>query len=112
MTRLARFLALIAIASAARAQGPSADWRTITTAHFRVHYAKEYEAWAMRAASRLESIRAAVVKEVGFDPPQRIDVIVGNPVASYNGVAWPILDAPRILFFTEPPGAGEEMGGN
>ena len=112
MTRLARLLALIAIASAARAQGPSADWRTITTAHFRVHYAKEYEAWAMRSASRLESIRAAVVKEVGFDPPQRIDVIVANPAASYNGVAWPILDAPRILLFAEPPGAGEEMGGN
>ncbi len=110
MSRILRLLALLAAASAAQAQGPSADWKTITTAHFRVHYPAPYEAWASRAASRIESIRAAIVKEVGFDPPQRIDVIVTNPVAQPNGVAWPLLDAPRILFYTEPPGPEEQIG--
>jgi hypothetical protein len=103
-------LVLLVIACGAQAQGPSADWRTITTAHFRVHYPAEYEQWAMRAASRIESIRAAVVKEVGFDPPQRIDIVISNPIASPNGYAWPVLDAPRIVFYTEPPGPEEQIG--
>ncbi|HSP13337.1 MAG TPA: hypothetical protein VLV78_01145 [Thermoanaerobaculia bacterium] len=110
MSRIVRLLALLAVASAVQAQGPSAGWRTIATPHFRVHYPAGYEQWASRAASRVESIRAAVVKEVGFDPPQTIDVIVSNPVASANGLAWPILDAPRIVFYTEPPGPDEQIG--
>src|SRR5688500_9949524 len=28
------------------AQKPDADWRTIETAHFRVHYPREYEQWS------------------------------------------------------------------
>lgn len=110
MTRLLRVIALLAIASAARAQAPSAGWRTIVTAHFRVYYPRPYEAWATRAASRLESIRAAVVREVGFDAPQRIDVIVANPIAGANGLTFPFLDTPRIVLFAEAPGPEEQIG--
>lgn len=100
------FLAVPAV----QAQAPSADWQTITTTHFRVHYPKEYAAWSERAASRLESIHAAVTREVGFDPPTMIDVIVSNPIAQPNGSAWPLLDTPRIIFFTEPPGPRDTIG--
>jgi WD40 repeat protein len=111
MSRIVRLFALLAAtAVVAQAQGPSAGWQTVSTAHFRVHYPLGYEQWASRAASRIESIRAAVVKEVGFDPPQTIDVIVMNPIATANGAAWPLLDAPRIVFFTEPPGPDEQIG--
>ena len=92
------------------AQGPSADWRTIETKHFRVHYPREYEEWSMRAASRLESIREAVSKEVGFAPPQVVDVLVGNPIAEPNGAAFPLLSTPRMVFFAEPPGPDEQLG--
>ena len=105
-----RVIALFAVAVAAHAQSPSADWRTITTAHFRVEYPRDYEAWATRAASRLESIRAAVVKEIGFDPPQTIEVIVSNPVSQANGEALPFLDTPRVIFWTQPPGPEEQIG--
>ncbi|HEX7152452.1 MAG TPA: hypothetical protein VF618_13270 [Thermoanaerobaculia bacterium] len=111
MTRpwlLALLLLLPAIPAAA--QGPAADWRTVETAHFRIHYPQPYEAWALRAASRIESIHAAVSTEVGFVPPQKIDVLISNPVAEPNGSAWPLLDAPRILFWTEPPGPEEQIG--
>ncbi|HEX7830035.1 MAG TPA: hypothetical protein VF787_10270, partial [Thermoanaerobaculia bacterium] len=93
-----------------RAQVPSDAWRTIETRHFRVHYPAEFEAWAMRAAERLEPIHAAVSKEVGFTPAQRIDVLVMNPVAEPNGSAWPFLDTPRIIFWTEPPNPDEQLG--
>jgi Tol biopolymer transport system component len=92
------------------AQGPSADWRTVETPHFRVHYPREYEAWSLRAAERLESIRDAVSQEVGFTPTQTIDVLVINPVADANGVAWPFLDTPRMIFYAEPPGPDEQLG--
>ncbi|HVG24905.1 MAG TPA: hypothetical protein VND45_12170, partial [Thermoanaerobaculia bacterium] len=105
-----RTLALLLLAPALLAQGPAHDWRTIELPHFRVHYPAGYETWATRAAERLEPIRADVVKEVGYAPPQVIDVIVMNPIAEPNGVAWPFLDTPRMIFFTEPPEPEEELG--
>ncbi len=111
MSRLFPIAALLVLfAIDARGQGPANEWRTVETRHFRVHYPSEYESWAMRAAERLEPIHAAVSKEVGYTPLQRIDVLVTNPVAEPNGVAWPFLDTPRILFFTEPPGPDEQLG--
>ncbi|MDQ3282261.1 MAG: hypothetical protein M3Q69_12705 [Acidobacteriota bacterium] len=103
-------LALLAAATVAHAQSPAAAWRTIETPHFRVHYPREYEEWSARAAGRLESIREAVSAEAGFTPPQKIDVLVMNPIAQANGSAWPFLDTPRMIFFTEPPGPDEQIG--
>jgi hypothetical protein len=105
-----RTLALLLLAPALLAQGPAHDWRTLELPHFRVHYPVEYEAWSMRAAEHLEAIRTEVSAEVGFTPAQTIDVVVMNPVAEPNGVAWPLLDTPRMIFFTEPPGPDEQLG--
>lgn len=110
MNRLLLAAVLALLSSPLLAQGPSADWRTIETAHFRVHFPAEYEAWAARAASRLESIRAAVVAEVGFSPTVVTDVLVMNPVAESNGMALPLLDNPRMVFWTEPPSPDQQIG--
>src|SRR2546425_4317129 len=59
------FVALLMVTAPMLAQAPSAHWRTIHTAHFRFHYPEEYEQWTLRAASRIESVRDAVVREVG-----------------------------------------------
>jgi hypothetical protein len=110
--RFALLSALLAVLLAAplQAQSPSADWMTITTPHFRVHYPRDYEEWATRAARRLESVRTIVSEEIGFVPSQTIDVLIVNPVAQPNGVAWPLLDTPRMIFFAEPPGPEEQIG--
>ena len=108
--RTALLLALLALASPAAAQAPHEDWRTITTPRFRVHYPLPYEAWSLRAAERLESIRSAVEKEVGYRSDAVVDVVITNPIAAANGLAWPILDAPRIVFYVEPPGPEEQIG--
>ena len=108
MTRTLTLLLLFTTAAAA--QSPDEEWRTIETAHFRVHYPAAYEEWSTRAAERLESIREAVSAEVGYAPPQKVDVLVGNPVAEPNGIAWPFLDTPRMILFTEPPGPDEQLG--
>jgi dipeptidyl aminopeptidase/acylaminoacyl peptidase len=109
MTGRLALLALL-LATPLYAQGPAADWRTVTTPHFRVHYPKPYEAWSLRAASRLESVRDAVAAEVGFAPDATTDVIVMNPVAEANGLTLPLLDTPRIVLWTEPPDPGEQIG--
>src|SRR5258707_8313195 len=66
---LLAFLALVATMEL-RGQSPAAEWRTVTTPHFRVHYTQDAAAWAQRAASRLEAVRQAGAKGGGFAPPQ------------------------------------------
>ena len=101
---------LLVGAPAVFAQAPSASWRTMRTPHFRIHYPAEYEAWAKAAASRIEPVRDAVVREVGFDPPQTTDVLIGNPRAEPNGLTIALLDAPRIVLWSEPPEPESSIG--
>ncbi|HSS52271.1 MAG TPA: hypothetical protein VLX28_25290, partial [Thermoanaerobaculia bacterium] len=105
-------IALLAVLlpAPANAQGPSADWRTLTTSHFRVHYPASSEAWARRAAARLDSIREQVVAEVGYAPLEVVDVLVSDPIASPNGQALPFLGWPRMILWTSPPGPESEIG--
>jgi len=106
----ASFFIGVILALPAFAQSPSAHWRTLTTPHFRIHYPREYEAWTTRAASEIESVRAAVVQEVGFSPEDVTDILVMNPVADANGATFPLLDHPRIVLFTEPPEPESQVG--
>jgi hypothetical protein len=103
-------LLLLVLALPAAAQGPSADWRTLETAHFRVHYPAASEAWARRAAGKLESIRERVAAEVGYTPPETVDVLVSDPFADPNGAAIPILGWPRLVLWTSPPGPESVIG--
>lgn len=103
-------LPLLLLAAPALAQGPSADWRTVETPHFRVHYPVESEAWAKRAAARLESVRERVAAEIGYTPPEIVDVLVSDPAADANGMAIPILGWPRIVLWTSPPGPESVIG--
>jgi hypothetical protein len=107
--RLVLMMALLA-AAAARGQSPAADWRTVTTPHFRVHYTPRDESWALRAASRLESVRNAVAREVGYATDEITDVLVENPIADANGLTLPLLGAPRIVYYTEPPEPESTIG--
>lgn len=105
-------LAFVSIffATAVFAQAPHEDWRTIATPHFRVHYPAAYEAWATRASARLESVRTAVVAEVGFAPKTVTDVLIENPSADANGITIALLDTPRIVLYAEPPEPETQIG--
>ncbi len=93
-----------------RAQPPSADWRTLDLPHFRVHYPAPSEAWARRVAARLEAIRERLAEEVGYRPPEVVDVVVADPVARPNGSAWPFLGRPRMVLWTSPPEPASLLG--
>lgn len=92
------------------AQAPWADWRTIETAHFRVHYPAPFEAWARRMAGSVEGIHERVTALVGYTPQRKTDVLVSDPQAESNGMALPFLDRPVIVLWTTPPGAESGIG--
>jgi len=109
-----RTLSLAAVIFAALtplgAQTPAADWRTVETAHFRIHYPQPYEAWTLRAATKLESIRDAVAHETGYAAEVRTDVLVVDPYAAANGLTYALLDTPRIVLFAEPAEPAGQIG--
>jgi len=92
------------------AQTPSADWRTVETKHFRVHYPQPFEAWAHDVVARLESTRDRVATRIGYFPEERVDVMVADPEATANGSAWPVLGWPRIILWTSPPEPESSIG--
>ncbi len=110
-TRASAVTVLLALlARGGIAQGPDAAWRTLETAHFRVHFPAASEAWTRRLALRLEATRSAVAELVGYVPPGTVDVVVADPDAAANGSAWPLLDAPRMVLWTTPPPAASQLG--
>lgn len=89
---------------------PAHEWRTIGTAHFRVHHRSEHTAWAQDVASRIEAVRGEVVKLVGYAPPAVIDIVIDDPVNASNGVALPDLHGLAMLFWPTPPDPSGAIG--
>ena len=89
---------------------PEAQWRTVRTDHFEVHYPREFEAWTLAMAERLESVRGAVGREVGSLPKKRVTVLVSDPLNLPNGSAWPYREAPAIIVWPTPPDPRSEIG--
>ncbi|MHB0972249.1 MAG: hypothetical protein ACYC7A_18880 [Thermoanaerobaculia bacterium] len=112
MRRLLLAIVLAACAMPVAAQSPDAEWRTIETAHFRFHYPAPFEEWTLSAATRMESIRTTLIEEIGYAAPERVDVIVADPLATANGSAWPFIGWPRLVLYTNPPGPASSIGTN
>jgi hypothetical protein len=112
MRRLLLALVLAVTALPVAAQSPSAEWRTLETPHFRFHYPAPFEEWTLGAATRMESIRTTLIEEIGYAPPERVDVLVMDPLATANGSAWPFIGWPRLVLWTNPPGPASGIGTN
>jgi Tol biopolymer transport system component len=111
MLRSAALCTLLGLAALpAAGQGPDASWETLSTAHFRVYYPAASATWTRHAVARLESIWARVEEEVGYRPPEVIDVLVEDPIASANGSALPFLGWPRMVLWTNPPDPESVIG--
>jgi WD40-like Beta Propeller Repeat len=102
--------ALLFASVALTAQAPSGPWRTIETAHFRVHFPAQFEPWARRAAGAIESIHDRVTEAVGWRPGRPIEVVIGDPQATSNGMAFPFLDRPAVVLWASPPEAESGIG--
>ena len=93
---------LLLLATASHAQlVPNDDWRTIRTAHFRVHFTPPLEEQARRAAANAE--RAYTQLSAELKPPRgTIDLVVSDNVDYVNGYATPF-PSNRIVVFAHPP---------
>ncbi len=110
--RRGRLVALLALAltSSALAQGPSADWRTLSTPHFHVSFPSEFEAFARHAGESLEAAYPRVIASIAGSPPLPIEVVVRDPRGTANGAAIPWLDRPQIVLWAYPPDADSDTG--
>src|SRR5688500_5082262 len=103
MRRILATLAFLVTTAPIEAQvvsRPWADWRTVETPHFRVHYPTELETWAAPTVGRLESVHEAVTAFVGYTPTGRITILIDDPLNIPYGSAWP---GDVIVLWPTPP---------
>ena len=93
---------LLLSAAAAQAQlVPNDDWRTLRTAHFRVHFTPPLEEQARRAAVNAERAYTQLAAEL-VPPRGTIDLVISDNVDFVNGYATPF-PSNRIVVFAHPP---------
>ncbi len=80
---------------------PNADWRTIRTEHFYVHFTPELEEVARRAATQAESAYTKLSQSLKR-PRGPIDVVISDDVDYANGFATPF-PSNRITLYANPP---------
>ena len=100
-TGAALLAALAIIAAPASAQRPDAEWRTIATAHFRVHFEPASEEVARRAAASAEWAYAALAREL-VPPRGTIELVVSDDVDFSNGYTT-TFPTNRIVVYAQPP---------
>ncbi|HJP61231.1 MAG TPA: hypothetical protein VJ865_14585, partial [Gemmatimonadaceae bacterium] len=94
-------LILIAAGDSSAQLAPNADWRTIHTKHFRVHFAPALEQEARRAAVNAERAYAQLSTEL-VPPRGIVDLVVSDDVDYVNGYATPY-PTNRIVVYAHPP---------
>ncbi|HUF31470.1 MAG TPA: hypothetical protein VMM77_12535 [Gemmatimonadaceae bacterium] len=93
--------AQVPTASAAQSIDPSAEWKTLSTTHFDVHFTPELESVARRGAAQAESSYAALAARL-HPPRGRVDLVFADNVDFTNGFATPV-PTNRIVVYTTPP---------
>ena len=96
----------VAATRAAAQVRPDLAWRTLETAHFRIHFTPELEALARRTAANAETAWAQLSDEL-VPPRGTVDIVVADNVDYANGYATPY-PSNRIVIYARPP--VEELG--
>lgn len=109
---VAALLVALPSAAAPRVQAPDAPWRTIRTAHYRIHFpaSPEFEPFAAEVSSRIEGIHREVVTWVGSEVTGPTDVVLRDPVAEANGSAIVLLPEPVVELWKTPPESDSPIG--
>ena len=93
----------VLLQAAPHAQAPDAPWLTFTTAHYRIHCPKAFEAFGREVAGRVEGIHAQYLGLIGFVCEKPIDILILDPVLEANGMALPLFQRPHVVLWkTEP----------
>ena len=82
---------------------PSKEWKVFETDNFRVHYMTEYKDWSIAAAHEMEASHDVIKKQQNRTLPQKVDVVVFDPLNTSNGFAMPFSTKPFMALYTTPP---------
>jgi len=84
--------------------------QTIETEHARIHFHKDYQAFAQQVASKFEPIYADVSGRVGFEQHDKLDFLIGDDYHQANGYAIPLTAGKIVKVFTSSPRSEEALG--
>jgi len=103
-----RGLALLALPTLVAAQvDPSGSWRTLHTAHFRLHFRPAQRALAQRAAREAERSWDLLAREL-HPPRGTVDLTLGDDIDVSNGFTT-VFPSNRITVFVTPPATSPEL---
>ena len=95
------FLLLLLVGRAESQVDPSGSWRTLHTAHFRIHFRPAYRDVALLEAREAERSYALLAGEL--HPPRGVvDLTLGDDVDASNGFTT-VFPTSRITIFATPP---------
>ena len=86
---------------------PDADWRTLRTAHFYIHFTPPLEGQARRAAVNAERAWANLATEL-VPPRAPVDLVLSDDADFSNGSATPF-PTNRIVIYANPPADESEL---
>lgn len=114
LLRLALVLAALPALPTASAgqflERPWLSWQTVRAGRFSIHFPAELATWARFVARRMPAVDSAVTELVGHSPRARVEVVIEDPYAVANGVAFTEIERPVIVFWAFPPDAREVVG--
>lgn len=84
--------------------------QTIETEHARIHFHKDYQAFAQQVASKFEPIYTDVSGRVGFEQNDKLDFLIGDDFHQANGYAIPLTAGKIIKIFSSSPRSEEALG--
>jgi hypothetical protein len=110
--RLGLWLCLVCVqvtgnAMAAVTHDPALVWRTLHTAHFRVHFHDDGEPLARRTAALAEHVHERLVPLIGWTPADPVDIVVDDRQDLANGYAAVFPSDHLTILVTAP----DEIGG-
>lgn len=81
-------LAVVVVPTSAFAIGdPDLDWRTVESAHFRVHHPHNLAPLAERVVRICESVHRYLPQDLAYRPPVKTEVVITDDTDSSNGSA-------------------------
>lgn len=102
----AMLLGLLAEGVFAAGPDPARDWRTLDSAHFRLHFEARNRTQAGQLAGLAEEIYPRVTGSLQWEPAGRTEVVLLDAFDIANGMATPLPFNEAVIFLT-PPDSGE-----
>ena len=85
---------------------PFQNWKTLETAHFRINYRDEHQAFAQRVAAVAETVYGKLTPRMKWQPSDAIEVVLVDSYDGSNGGAS-VIPYNRFYIFMNAPVEGE-----